>query len=507
MSAFLYTGARPGESRAAPPPALLPVGTLVRIKADIVPSSPSLTESYRHLVDHFPDAVLLHALDGTILLCNQHAAALLGHPAEHLAGRPVFDLLAPDDHAHARQTLRATLATGSVRNIEHRLIKADGTGLSVEISAAVLRTVEGAPEALLAVVRDITDRARIERRFRVAVEAAPNGMLAVDRTGRITLVNSQAERLFGYAPNELLGQPIERLVPERFHARHSDFRREFLADPRSRPMGSGRDLFGRKKTGEEVPLEIGLNPLPIDDEGLVLVSVIDITERKQLEQLRAEFLATVTHDIRGPVGNIGGLVEFLQEMNGLPPEAADILAQMTSTVRSLFALVTNYLDSAKIEAGQLPLRCEPIDLNAVVSGVSEQYRADAQRRGVTMETDCGGELCVAGDRLALERITTNLLRNALTFTPDGGRVTLRTWRAGSAVGLVVVDTGPGIDPDAIPSLFRRYGQTAHGRNKAGTGLGLFIVKSLAEAQGGTVQVDSTPGAGTRFTVFLPAGPG
>lgn len=354
---------------------------------------------------------------------------------------------------------------------------------------------------------DVSALAGCDRIFRLAVDAAPNGLLAVDRAGRIVLANAHIERLFGYTRAELLGQPVECLIPERLRGQHVGFREQFADEWQPRAMGAGRDLYGRKKNGDEVPVEIGLNPLSTGDGALVIVTVIDISERKQLERLRDDFLATLTHDIRGPVGNIAGLLEMVQEMEGLPGEAARLLGQMQGSVDSLFALVTNYLDSAKIEARELVVAREPFEMNEVVARVAAQYAADAARRGIALETGLDGRLVAMGDPLAMERVCTNLVRNALAFTPAGGRIMLRTGRAADGIRLVVADTGPGMAAEELPGLFERYRQTAAGRRKNGAGLGLFIVKSLVEVQGGRVEVESAPGVETRFTVVIPAADG
>lgn len=466
--------------------------------------SRNFDERYRHLVETFPDAVTLHALDGSILLCNQHAATLLGCTREELAGKDGFLLLAPEERTRALEHLREATEKGSIQNIEHTFVRSDGRRVAAELSATLLRDAAGNPEALLAVVRDVTERKRAEERFRLAVEAAPNAMIAVDREGVIVLVNSQTEQLFGYTRQELLGQTIECLVPDRFRRRHPEYRREFAINPRTRPMGDGRELYGRKKNGDEMPVEIGLNPFPAHNEGLTLVSIIDVTVRKQLENLRNEFLATLTHDIRGPVANISGLLEIVQATEGLPGEASALLASMESSVRSLFALVSNCLEKAKIEAGELVLDREPFDLNEVVMRVVAQYASETRRRGVAIETVADGRLLAYGDKLATERICANLLRNAIQFTPAAGRIRIETARERDLLAVAVSDTGPGIAAGDLPLLFQPYRQTVTGRGKRGTGLGLFIVKSLSNAQGGSVVVESTPGAGTRFTVRLPA---
>src|SRR5271166_2583208 len=131
---------------------------------------------------------------------------------------------------------------------------------------------------------NLKDESAGERRFRLVVEAAPNAMVMIDRTGKIAMVNTQAERVFGYARVELVGQLVEMLVPERFRGHHPELRKTFFADPRPRPMGAGRDLYGLKKDGGEFPIEIGLNPIETDEGAMVLAAIVDITARKTAEQ-------------------------------------------------------------------------------------------------------------------------------------------------------------------------------------------------------------------------------
>ncbi len=186
----------------------------------------------------------------------------------------------PDDRENVRGAIARTLQTGSDHHIEYRIVRPDGAVRWVEGRGRVYRDDSGAPLRVVGVCTDVTERKRAEERFRLALEASPSAKLMVDAAGRIVLVNAQTERLFGYAREELIGQPVELLVPERSRGRHPEYRGAFAAAPRARPMGAGRELYGLRKDGREVPIEIGLNPLEIEGEPFVLSAIVDITERK-----------------------------------------------------------------------------------------------------------------------------------------------------------------------------------------------------------------------------------
>ena len=161
-------------------------------------------------------------------------------------------------------------------------LKKDGSEFPVEIGLNPIETEEGT--MVLSAIVDISSRKRLEERFRQVVESAPNAMVMINREGRIEMVNAQAERVFGYARDEMLGQLVEMLVPERFRRGHPGLRTSFFGDPQSRPMGAGRDLYGLKKDGSEFPVEIGLNPIETEEGTMVLSAIVDISSRKRLEE-------------------------------------------------------------------------------------------------------------------------------------------------------------------------------------------------------------------------------
>jgi PAS domain S-box-containing protein len=240
-------------------------------------------ERFRLLVEAVHDyAIFMLAPDGTVTTWNGGAERLAGYLAEEIIGRDVSILYSSDDvrGGTPRCNLDAAVRAGRHEDEGWRVRK-DGSRFWANVIITALRDARGELLGFAKVTHDMTDRVHAGEQFRLAIEATPTGMIMVDRTGVIALANAQIETLFGYSRGELIGQAVEVLVPVRFRSQHPHFRSSFLVDPKTRLMGGGRELYGLRKDGTEVPVEIGLNPLRTSEGEFVLSSVIDITERKR----------------------------------------------------------------------------------------------------------------------------------------------------------------------------------------------------------------------------------
>jgi len=486
---------------------------------------PSGLAFHELVVDAAPTAMVVSNARGGIVLVNEAAERLFGYGRAELLGKPVETLVPSLLHERHRSERTAFLAAPSTRVMgagrELFALRKDGSEVPVEIGLNPVESDQGT--LVLSAIIDLTERKRADARFRLAVEAAPNAMLMVDPHGAIVLVNSQAEHLFGYARHELVGSPIELLVPERIHHLHPSFRHEFIAAPQTRAMGAGRDLFALRKDGSEIPVEIGLNPIAMADGVYVLSSVIDITERKRAEeerealllearaasQAKDDFLATLSHELRTPLNAILGWASLLQHEDVATPEAKTALETIERNARHQARIIGEVLDVSRIVQGRFRLDVANCDLGGVVASVMASLGPAARAKQIVLRSSIEAMESFVADSGRLEQVVWNLVSNAIKFTPKGGHVQVDATHAGSHVCLVVRDDGKGIPTSFLPHVFERFTQadTSSTREHGGLGLGLAIARHLVELHGGSISVRSSgDGQGSVFTVRLPIAP-
>ncbi len=357
------------------------------------------------------------------------------------------------------------------------------------------------------------------------LEHAPDATIIIDGDGNIQLVNAQTERLFGYYREELIGRPIETLIPERFHARHVVERREYTSEPRVRPMGVGLELFGLRKDGSEFPVEISLSPIETREGTFIAGAIRDVTERKafgqRLQTLNAElenasrakdqFLASMSHELRTPLNAILGFTgTLLMKLPGPLTEEQERQLQIVQwSARHLLSLINDILDLAKVQSGKRDLTLERVPVKDVVRDVAASLASLAEEKGLAFSDFVAPHAeFVTTDRRSFRQILLNLTQNAIKYTERGYvRIDVDALKRdeGAVLAVRVIDSGIGIKGEDLERLFEAFEQldTTSARRFEGTGLGLHLSRTLAHLLEGELSVASEPGRGSTFTLMLP----
>jgi PAS domain S-box-containing protein len=359
---------------------------------------------------------------------------------------------------------------------------------------------------------------RTEDMARAVLESASEGIVLIDATGRITLVNAAAERMFDYPRAELLGQSLEILLPERLRHGHVGHRAGYFAEPRVRPMGIGLDLSGRRRDGTEFPVEISLSHVVSAEGGGVAIAFItDITERKRVEgqlQRQREVLyqneklaalgtmaAGIAHEMNNPLGIITTRIEVMlldAEQQALPAQVLDDLQVLHRASQRVARIAAGLRSFARHSPGDRV----PLDLNAVVEESVQLLQKPLAADNVHVVVSLDRALPpILGDATTLHQVLMNLLTNAREAMPEGGQIRVETGPAERPgwIRLLVADTGAGIPAEEISKIFDPFFTT----KRTGTGLGLSVTYGIIQEHGGTVDVQSRPGAGTSFVISFP----
>ncbi|MFC4070355.1 PAS domain-containing hybrid sensor histidine kinase/response regulator [Actinoplanes subglobosus] len=480
-------------------------------------------------LDHFftlsRDLMCIASRDGYFTRVNPTWTELFGWTSEEMTTRPYLTFVHPDD-VNRTVAQNVSLVDGLMPTIsfENRYRTRDGEYRWLDWNATPTETGEG----IYAVARDVTDAKRAEQRFRQLIFSAPDAMVITGADRIIRLVNDQTERLFGYTAADLIGRPVETLIPPRLRIHHDEDMRQYLADPSPRRMGLGRDLCALRRDGSEFPVEISLAPLDTDEGILVSASIRDVSERVRTEQAlatardealaaaaaKSQFVAMVSHEIRTPMNGVIGLTKLLLD-TPLQPVQRRYGESIRASAQALLAIINDILDFSKIEAGKATLAEADFDLGDLLEQVAHAGAAAARDKAIDIVGYYPPDLpaIVHGDEGRLRQVLLNLVGNAVKFTQQG-EIVIRVDPLGQVgggrrrYGFSVSDTGIGIDAGQITRMFEPFTQAdgTISREFGGTGLGLTISRQLVELMGGTLQADSEPGVGSRFhfTVALGA---
>jgi PAS domain S-box-containing protein len=482
-------------------------------------------------------AIIANDLVGRITHWNPHAELMFGYKASEVIGRSV-ELLMPKDRMRELCELMEKVRAGqSVSRFESRRLTRSGNCIDVALTLSPFMDESGRLVGASTIACDIGEQRRAEERFRLAVNSAPAAMVLVDGQGVIALANNAALRLFGYEAQEIMGHPLEVLLPPEQRDIHRQHRDQYSAAPTTRAMGHGKKFRAQMKSGEVFEVEIGLNPIRSGSETYVLASVINLSEehrviaerQRLLEELyeavsaRDTFISIASHELRTPLTALQLTVQALiRNMNrGLsagethaPDNLKARLSAVARQVSRLDTLVGQLLDVSRIAVSRLTLDRAAIDLVDVTSEVIERFSGDSERaKGTIHFIRPDGPVWGYWDQSRIDEIMTNLVGNALKY---GEGMPVEVWleQDDAQARILVRDQGRGIPPEDQERIFGRFERAVSDRSFGGLGLGLWLARQIVEAHGGTIRVESSPGVGSLFVVALPkdcgphrAGPG
>jgi two-component system cell cycle sensor histidine kinase/response regulator CckA len=497
----------------------------VRLRAAELEQTAASMRQLAAVVESSTDAIISGDISGTVTSWNWAAEQMFGYTADEMKG--IDDVtLAPAELRGEFRELRRRLVEGEqIQPYETVRLRKDGTTFPVFLTVSPVRDSWGQMRGTSTIARDITERRQADEMLRLAVEAAPNAMVMADDGGKIVLVNSQTEVLFGYAREELLGRAVDILVPPKYRDRHPAFRSEFMRGPQARAMGAGRDLYGLRKDGSEFPVEIGLNPIRTERGTWVLSAIVDITERKHIdEQLRETqkleslglLAGGVAHDFNNLLmGIMGNTSLALETVPVASPDRALLQSVLQASERA-----SGLTRQLLAYAGKGRFVMVKIDLSDLVREISDLIRTSIPRL-VQLRLELSPALpVIEADPSQIQQLIMNLVINGAEAIGEesSGTVLVTTEvqavdehyisqnvtgdpvEPGNYVSLEVHDTGSGMTDEAKARVFDPFYTTKF----TGRGLGLAAVLGIVRSHKGVIRVYSSLGKGSTFKVLFPA---
>ena len=468
----------------------------------------------RSVLESSPDAITVTDLNGEIVDCNQEALNLHGFSSKgELIGKSAFDWIIKDDRRRAAKNMEKTLKVDRVKNVEYVCLTKDGREFPVELSASVLRDASGNPTHFVGITKDITKRKeaeeelrRGEERFRTLFEFAPDACVLFDTEGNFVDGNKAAEELLGYTLEEVLGRNLFDLgvfSPEDIEC----VLENLMKTANGQPSGPDEFLL-KRKDGGRIPVETRTLPMNIEGRDMIYAIARDITLRKQAEEAKVGLISNISHELRTPLTSIHGYVRFMLsgkmgEFHDEQKKALEIIAEESDRLRGL---IDNFLDLMTIDAEGLKTDVNEISLPRVIDSLTSSMEVELEKKEISLSKDFSPDLDpIVGDEAKLRQALSNLLGNAIKFTPSGGAIQITAKKDDKAMVVEVADTGMGIIPEDLPHVFERFYQadSSSTRGFGGAGLGLAICKEIVEAHGGRIEVESEIGKGSVFRVVLP----
>jgi PAS domain S-box-containing protein len=482
---------------------------------------------YRLLAENITDVIVRVSPQGVYLYASPSCKAVLGYESEEAIGKSLSDFVHPDDLMTILQRRQESLIDGVEIPLIYRFRHHDGHYIWLEVVRQPVHSIEtGEIEEYVASARNVTARKQAEEalqaseeNFRLLLDAAPVATLISDTMGRITLVNIQAEALFGFNRTELVGQMVEVLIPAYTNEILFPHRRGYMVAPHVQHLGIGVDLFAIRKDASEFPVEIQLSHIQTKDGIMEMSFVVDITERKktedtlrqalakeiELNELKTRFVSMASHEFRTPLATIHAATETLSAYrHKLSEDQIDLkLSNIRGQVGYLKDIMDDMLKLAQLQMRRVAFVPQTVDFDALCREVIEEAQNGTDIAHTILYTCATGLPTAQLDKKLMRQLISNLVSNAIKYSPQDKTIVFNLEYSPTTFVLSVTDKGIGIPEDDLKHLFEPFHRATNVGTIHGTGLGLVIAKESVELHGGTITVESQIGKGTTITVHIP----
>jgi len=462
------------------------------------------------------NSVIITDAGGVTEWVNEGFTRLTGYTLAEIQGKKPGDVLhGPDSDPATVALMRERLGQGQGVKVEVINYHKNGTPLWLAIEVQPVTDEQHRLVNFIAIETDITERKRNEAELQESsqlvksiVETVVDGIITIDSRGNVLSFNTAAERLFGFSQAEIIGTNVKCLMPRPYAAEHDDYLARYLKTREARVIGIGREVVGQRKDGSSFPMELAVSEMQQADRTLFVGIVRDITERKQVERMKSEFVSTVSHELRTPLTSIRGALGLVigKFSSGLPDKARQLLETASRNSERLTLLINDILDLEKIESGRLEFEFKALDLTAIAQQAIIANESYGQQHEVRLRlVDTPESAIVWADAHRLLQVFANLISNAVKYSPAGGTVDVSVHKRDGRFRVSVRDAGRGIPAEFRNRIFQRFAQadSSDTREKGGTGLGLSITKAIVERHGGDINFTSEEGVSTEFFFELP----
>jgi PAS domain S-box-containing protein len=457
----------------------------------------------RTMLENMPVVLFVLDTDGMIRVSEGRGLSELGTTPAASIGHSVFDLFQskPEIVAAVSQAIVgvATSITVKIRGIDY------------QVRYEPLQDEEGVVTGVVGAALNISERVQAERMLDQILQSVGEGIVAINRDGEILLVNARMSAIFGHTREELLGQDLQMLMPEKYRKPHAVGMERYRQEGKTVVMNQLLELEGIRKNGEIFPMELYATKSELGNEELFIGTIRDITHRKELDRMRDNFTATVSHELRTPLASTMGWIETL--LSGAPGPLTDAQERFLNiayaSAERLNTLVEEILTVYRVQRDELKLNYQPFVPSNSLHAIVEMIEPLANNRAITLEVedDWPAEVTLLGDAARLEQVLNNLLGNAIKFSHESSVVRVLSEKTDNSWRVTIKDDGIGIPEDELPNLFDRFSRasTATRAEIQGSGLGLYVCKAIIEGHSGTLKLTSELGVGTTVWFDIPLG--